>query len=114
VALSWRTLEEFPDLFRSLERVATPVSAQEKLRAALDLFSDASAAGAFIEQAVDLYRRHDEVIPQQVRDAIRELARDGISTNSIPTRAIGDDGRYSSTAAKTLLTASNSIPLIFP
>ena len=73
-ALAWPTLKEFQRLYDCLATVAIPASAQEKVRTSLGLFSEASVAGSFTEQAVDLYRRHDEVIPKAVKDAIRELA----------------------------------------
>ncbi len=73
-ASSWPTLKEFPVLLQSLETVAIPVSAQDKVRAALGLFSEASIGSAFIEQVVDLYRRYGEIVPNQVKGAIRELA----------------------------------------
>jgi hypothetical protein len=72
-ALSWPTLKEFGDLYHSLSTVAVPGSPQEKVRAALGLFSEPSVAGAFMEQAVALYLRHDEIVPTQVRHAIGEL-----------------------------------------
>ena len=58
-----------------ITRWPVPGSPQEKVRAALGLFSEPSVAGAFMEQAFALYLRHDEIVPTQVRHAIRELGR---------------------------------------
>jgi hypothetical protein len=73
-ALSWPPLREFPVLNQCLTTVATPGNAQMKLGAALVLFSEASAAGAFMAQAVDLYRQQEQAVPAPVRAAISDLA----------------------------------------